>query len=126
MTLKELKEQVSQLSVSARVELVTAIVQSLHDNQPEVWQYLVSRPHPWRIQLYIKGRKLLASVVWQDLKANNMTTDQAAENWDLPIGAIQESIQYCESHLDLIELEAEEELYRLKIQGFSVEPETAV
>src|ERR1700722_11760966 len=26
--------------------------------------YLVARPHPWRSQLWVKGRKLLASTVW--------------------------------------------------------------
>lgn len=114
MTLQELKEQASQLPVSERLELITAIVQSLSSDQTGSWQYLVSRPHPWRAQLYIKGRKLLASTIWQDLKVNNMTAEQAAENWDLPISAIYEAIQYCESHQDLIKLEADEERHRLE------------
>ena len=91
-------------------------------SQPEVWQYLVFRPHPWRKQLYIKGHKLLASTVWQDLMANQLSPEQAAENWDLPLSAIYEAIQYCESHQDLLKLEANEERYRLEVKGISVEP----
>lgn len=124
MTFQELKEQVSQLPVSERLELITAIVQSLSSNQTESWQYLVSRPHPWRKQLYIKGRKLLASTIWQDQKVNSMTAEQASENWDLPISAIYEAIQYCESHQDLIKLEADEEGYRLETRGASLESQT--
>jgi len=61
MSLQELKEKASQLSVSEILALLGAIVQSLQST-PEIenWQYLIARPHAWRQQLYIKGRKLLA------------------------------------------------------------------
>ncbi|MGD1854621.1 MAG: hypothetical protein ACFB2W_10245 [Leptolyngbyaceae cyanobacterium] len=112
--------------MSERIELITALIQSLPDAQTEEsWQYLVSRPHPWRKQLYIKGRKLLASKIWQDLTVNHMTAEDAAENWDLPLSAINEAIQYSESHQDLIKLEADEERYRLEMKGVSFEPKTA-
>jgi uncharacterized protein (DUF433 family) len=118
MSLQEIKEQVNKLSVSDRLALISAIIQSLDDtNLQENWHYLVARPHPWRRQLYIKGRKLLASTVWHDKIANEMTPEQAAENWDLPLRAIYEVIHYCESHRDLIKLEADEERYRLAEQG---------
>lgn len=118
MSLEEIKEQVNQLSVSDRLALISAIIQSLEDtNLQENWHYLVARPHPWRRQLYIKGHKLLASTVWQDKIVNEMTPEQAAENWDLPLPAIDEVIHYCESHRDLIKLEADEERYRLEEKG---------
>ena len=123
MSLQELKEQVRQLSVSERLALVSTIIQSLQDTaQDEDWQYLVGRPHSWRRQLYIKGRKLLASTVWQDAIANEMTPEQSAENWDLPLPAIYEVICYCESHRELLKLEADEERYRLEEKGVSLEP----
>ena len=122
MPLQELKEQAVQLSMNDRLELLRAIVQSIEDTpQSEKWQFLVSRPHPWRKQLYIKGRKLLASTLWQDLIANQMTLEQAAENWNLPLAAIHEAAQYCEAYKDLLKLEAEEELYRLQEKGVSLE-----
>ena len=120
-----MKMSIRQTPISERIELITAILQSLPDTQAETWQYLVSRPHPWRTQLYVKGRKLLASTVWQDLKVNGMTVADAAENWNLPIAAIHEAVRYCESHQDLIKLEADEERYRLETKGVSLEPKTA-
>jgi uncharacterized protein (DUF433 family) len=125
MSLQELKTQVHQLSVRDRWELLNTIIQSLQitPNQ-ESWQYLVERSHPWRKQLYIKGRKLLASTVWQDMMANGMSVEQAAENWDLPITAIEEAISYCETHQDLLKLEANEERYRLEAQGATIEAVT--
>ena len=62
MSLQELKEQAYKLSTVDRLDLIAALVQSLQ-NQVEIedWQYLAKRNHPWRKQLYIKGRKLLAA-----------------------------------------------------------------
>lgn len=123
MSLQNLKQQVCQLSVRDRLSLVSAIIQSLQDEQE--WQYLVDRPQAWRKQLHIKGRKLLASTVWQDMIANQMTLEQAAENWDLPIAAIDEVVRYCESHQELLRLEAEDERDRLEANGVLLEPTTA-
>jgi hypothetical protein len=67
----------------------------------------------------------MASTLWQDLSANQMTPQQAAENWDLPLEAINEAIHYCETHRDLLKLEAEEERYRLQELGISFEPRPA-
>ncbi len=126
MPLQDLKEQAIQLPPQERLELISAIVQSLQGVSPPAdWQFLVTRSHSWHQQLYIKGRKLLASTLWQDMAANQMTPEQAADNWDLPLAAIHEAIHYCETHQDLIQLEADEERYRLQEQGVSLEPSSA-
>lgn len=62
------------------------------------WEYLESRPHSWRKQLYLKGKRVKASVIYSDLIVNQETPEEAADNWDLPIAAIQEIIEYCQSH----------------------------
>ena len=126
MSLQELKEKASQLSVSDRLALLGAIVQSLQST-PEIenWQYLIARPHPWRKQLYIKGRKLLASTICRDMTANQMSPEQAAENWDLPLSAIYEAIDYCQKYQEILKLEADEERYRLELKGVQVEPTNA-
>lgn len=126
MSLQQLKEKACQLSVSDRLALLSAIVQSLQST-PEIenWQYLIARPHPWRKQLYIKGRKLLASTICRDMTANGMSPEQAVENWDLPLSAIYEVIDYCENHQELIKLEADEERYRLEAKGVQLEPTNA-
>ena len=53
-----------------------------------------------------------------------MSLEEAADNWNLPLAAIEEAIRYCESHQELLKLEAEEERYRLEQQGVSLEPKT--
>lgn len=127
--LLQLQQTAPRLGVSLEELLLIGIENLL--TQPETslqntdrWQYLVKRPHPWRQQLYIKGRKVLASTVWQDAIANNMTPEEAAENWDLPLTAIQEAIKYCETHQKLLNMEAEEEYCRLEAQGVSLESKT--
>jgi hypothetical protein len=114
MLLQELKEQAYKLSKGDRLDLIAALVQSLQ-NQVEVddWQYLAKRNHPWRKQLYVKGQKLLASTIWRDMIANEMSVEEAADNWDLPLNAINEVVRYCESYRDLLKLEAEKEAYKL-------------
>jgi uncharacterized protein (DUF433 family) len=88
-------------------------------------QYLVSRPHAWRKQLYIKRRKLLASTIWQDMTANQMSPEQAAQKWDLPLSAIYEAINYCENHQEILKLEADEEHYRWEAKKVQLEPTNA-
>jgi hypothetical protein len=94
------------------------------DLQPPAddWRYLVARPHPWRRQLYVKGRKLLASTVWIDMQTHGMTLEEAADNWDLPREAIQEIVRYCEGHRELVGMEADEERRRLLAGEVSLEP----
>ena len=86
------------------------------------WQYLEQRPHPWRQQLCFKGRRLKAFDVWSDMIVNEMSQQEAAENWDLPLAAIEEAIEYCQSHQDLLRQEAQEERRRLETKGISFEP----
>ena len=86
------------------------------------WQYLEKRPHPWRKQLYLKGRRLKAFDLWANMIANDMTPEEVAENWDLPLEAVQESIQYCETHRDLLKQEAEIERHHLEERGIPLEP----
>lgn len=54
-----------------------------------------------------------------------MTLAEAADNWDLPIEAVQEATRYCESHRKLLLLEAESERAYLEREGVSLEPASA-
>jgi uncharacterized protein (DUF433 family) len=124
--LQELKEQSYKLSTNDRLDLIIALIQSLQSSvEIADWQYLEKRSHPWRRQLYIKGRKLLASTIWQDKLSNQMSYEEATENWDLPLDAIYEVIRYYESHQELLKLEADEEQYCLTTKGVSFELKTA-
>ena len=88
------------------------------------WQYLESRPHPWRQQLYIKGRRLKAFTVWYDMTANKLTPEEVAENKELPLVAVNEAIEYCQNNMELLNKEAQEERRRLEKKGINLEPKT--
>lgn len=94
--------------------------QALETTNSGAFSDILYRPHPWRKQLSIKGRKLYAATLWRDLLANQLTPEQAADNWNLPLAAIHEAVSYCEMHQDLLALEAEEERYRLPLGGLAL------
>lgn len=52
---------------------------------------------------------------------NKETKEEAAENRDLPLAAIFEVIEYCQTHQDLLKEEALEERRRLEAKGVSLE-----
>lgn len=87
------------------------------------WMYLCEHTHPWKRELYVKGRKLPASAVWTTSIANNMTVQETAVDWDLPVKAVEEIYEYCESHKVLLEMEAAEDLRLLKERDVKVDPE---
>lgn len=87
------------------------------------WQYLEQRPSSWRQQLFVKGRKLRAYTVWSDMLVNKDTKEEVADNWDLPLAAVEEIIRYCQSHRELLKQEAESEGGYLKKRGIALEPQ---
>ncbi len=86
------------------------------------WQYLEKRPHSWRQQLYIKGTRIKASVIYSDMIVNEITPTEAVDNWELPLAAIQEIIEYCQTYQELLKSEAQEERRRLEAKGVLLEP----
>jgi hypothetical protein len=86
------------------------------------WTYLTVRPHSWKRQLFIKGRRTTAANVWFDMLANEMSTVEAADNWNLPIIAIEEIVRYCEANQALIGMEADEERCATLHSGVPLSP----
>jgi uncharacterized protein (DUF433 family) len=83
----------------------------------EPWKYLVARKHPWRKQLYIKGRNTtVRQLVWS-ARVNKLTEEQAAVNYDLPVEAIREAFAYAEANRELLDLEGSYERYLLSQGG---------
>lgn len=85
------------------------------------WQYLEKRPHSWRQQLYIKGTRIKASVIYSDMIANQETSQETAENWDLPLAIIEEVIEYCKTYQALLDSEAAKER-QIVLEGVTIEP----
>lgn len=93
-------------------------------NQPikTQWQYLEERFDSWRKQLYVKGKKIKASVIYSDIVVNEMTEADAVYNWDLPLEAIQEIVEYCQTHQELLRQEAQQGRELLEKAGVAIEP----
>lgn len=83
----------------------------------EPWQYLVRRQHPWRQQLYVKGRNLTARQLVGAMKANQLDEEAAAGDCRLPVEAVLEALAYVEKNRELLETEAEIERLMLKRGG---------
>lgn len=77
------------------------------------YRHLVRRAHPWRQQLYVKGRNLTVRQLVGTIQANALTEDQAARDLDLPVEAIREALAYYAENVELIDLEAAWERYVL-------------
>jgi uncharacterized protein (DUF433 family) len=104
-------------------------VQSLYAGQEaaekpvEPWEYLVHRQHPWRKQLYVKGRNMTARQLVGGIKANQFDEKQASENYKLPVEAIREALSYVEKNKELLEIEAEIERLMHKRGGVARGPQ---
>ena len=85
------------------------------DTMPDVeapsggWTWLVQRPHPWRRQLWVKGRRIRAADVVGHMHANAWDPEETARQLHLPVEAVLESRRYVESNADLIDAELIEE-----------------
>ncbi len=110
-----------QLYISnAEGQMQRLLIPELEAASQDRWRYLTARPHPWRRQLWVKGRKLLASVVWTDWRVNGGTLEEVADNWDLPVATVTEILRYGEENQEFLRMESEEERQRLEDQGISV------
>ncbi|HEY7310996.1 MAG TPA: hypothetical protein VH643_16650 [Gemmataceae bacterium] len=81
------------------------------------WQYLVRRPHPWRQQLYVKGRNLTARQLVGAMRANQLDEEATAADYRLPVEAVREAVVYVERNRELLETEAEIERLMLTRGG---------
>jgi uncharacterized protein (DUF433 family) len=81
------------------------------------WKYLVVRNHPWRKQLYIKGRNMTVRHLVGTVKANRFTEEQAAQDLHLPVEAIREALAYFEANPEVIALDHATEMYLISLDG---------
>lgn len=81
------------------------------------YRYLTSRPHPWKRQLFIKGRNMTAGTLVYTMRKEKMTVEAAAKDFNLPMDAVLDALHYVEHNRPLIELEVLEEKRRLADRG---------
>ena len=80
------------------------------------WIWLVQRDHPWRRQLWIKGRSIAAGELARTAVIEGWTAEETAREFDLPVDAVLEAQRYAEIARDLIAAEEAED--RIVAQRF--------
>jgi uncharacterized protein (DUF433 family) len=81
------------------------------------WKHLVVRNHPWRKQLYIKGRNMTVRHLVGTVMANHFTEEEAARDLHLPVEAIREALAYFEANPEVIALDHATEMYLISLEG---------
>jgi len=114
--------QALQEQLQNALSRIALIEQQLGERVAPRWRYLMSRPHPWRRQLYIKGRNMTVGQLMSTVGANRLTPERASQDLDLPVEAILEAQAYYEENKRLIQMEAAEERRYLAEQGCALEP----
>jgi len=69
----------------------------------------VHRPHPWRRQLSFKGRRLTVGQFLGRMRTERWTPERAAEEFELPVEAAYEAVDYGKQYASLIEVESAED-----------------
>jgi len=72
------------------------------------WRWLVGRPHAWRRQLWIKGRRMTAGDLARTIEIEDWTPERAAVEFDLPLEAVLEAQRYLAANRDLVIAEERE------------------
>jgi uncharacterized protein (DUF433 family) len=91
------------------------VVPGLEESFATPWRWLVSRPHPWRRQLWIKGRRIAAGDLARTIEIERWDPNRAAAEFELPVEDVLEAQQYYSVNHDLVK--AEETENRLAAQG---------
>jgi uncharacterized protein (DUF433 family) len=83
------------------------------------WKYLAPNPKSNYKQLFIKGTRIRAEVLygWTVDGSEPMTPEQVAEGYNLPLEAVKEAIVYCESNPPEIADDHRREEARMKATG---------
>lgn len=67
------------------------------------YQYLESRPGYGLKQPFVKGRNIWAEVLYREtVGLEPRTPEQVADDFDVPLGAVLEAIDYCVRHEEFL------------------------
>ncbi len=83
----------------------------------EQYEHLEWRPHRWRKQLSLKGRKMTVGQFVYAMRAADWDVAEGARQYGLTLAAAQEAVAYYRRHRDLVDGEAAEETRRLTAKG---------
>jgi uncharacterized protein (DUF433 family) len=98
------------VAVPADDEHPDAVPELTRALRPEFgYAYLVQRPHAWRRQLVFKGRRLTVGQFLGRMRTEHWTPEQAAAEFELPLEAAYEAVDYGMRFASLIAAEDAED-----------------
>jgi uncharacterized protein (DUF433 family) len=87
------------------------------------YQFLESRPRSNYRQLWIKDRHMRAEVLYRlSVGPERRTPEEIAEDYDLPVDAVVEAIDYATRNQDLLSEERAREETRMRQMGLDRPP----
>ncbi len=90
------------------------------------YQYLEARPGSNYRQLFLKGRRIRADVVYQDIHGPDAYTPETwAEDYQVPLEAVLEALDYVERNQPTIQADRDREAAGLRARGLLDGPPTS-
>lgn len=87
------------------------------------YQYLEPRPRSHYRQLWVKGRHIRAEVLYRfTIGTEPRTPGEVAQDYDLPVEAVQEAIDYARRNQEVLEAERAREASRMRQLGLDQPP----
>ena len=87
------------------------------------YEFLESRPRSNYKQLWVKGRHIRAEVLYRyTIGPEPESPEQVAREYDLPIGAVLEAVEYCTRNQALLDAERSRETADLRARGLEPYP----
>src|SRR5688572_4557319 len=84
------------------------------------YQYLAPNPKSAYKQLFIKGTRIRARVLYgQTVNEEPRTVEEVAEDYGLPVEAVREAVAYCESNPPEIREDYEREERLMEARGMN-------
>ncbi len=75
------------------------------DEREPSYVHIERREHPWRRQLFVKGRRLLPGCIASTMRIENWSPEETAVQFKLPLEVVMEIIDYAGRYRTLIEAE---------------------
>ena len=90
---------------------------------PRQYQYLEARPGSNYRQLFLKGRRIRAEVMYNAVHGPDAyTSEELAEGYQVPLDAVLEALDYVEQNPEVIRADHESEEASLRARGLLDEP----
>jgi len=87
------------------------------------YKYLAPRPDSHYRQFFYTERKIFAQTLYREtVGVDPRTPEEVAHDYDVPVEAVYEAIDYCLKNEDLLRKEREEEQALIKARGLDQPP----